>query len=249
LQIDRRQVRELTDEVDQLHHESMRTIREEYAEIHFGEIVPGHRESRRGFLTKAVTGGAVLTAGSLVLPVSRLVPAAWAQSASPDVELARFAASLELAAVEAYKAAADSGKLDNTATEIGAMFGGHHQQHADALNAVVGEDVAVTKPNAKILDQFGPMIADAADQAGVLEVAYQLEEGAASTYLLAIGRLEDARNAGSLATILPVESQHATVLATILGKDPKDYLIDFLNTDAALDPSDYPVPTAEGSGP
>ena len=45
----------------------------------------------------------------------------------------------------------------------------------------------------------------------------------------------------SLATILPVESQHATVLATALGKPASEYLIDFLTTDAAVDPADYPA--------
>jgi hypothetical protein len=121
------------------------------------------------------------------------------------------------------------------------MFGGHHQDHADTLNGIIGEEEAVTEPNAALVAEFGPMIRAAADEAAILEIAYSLEEAAASTYLDAIGMLEDVRNAGALATILPVESQHATVIATALGKPVSEYLIDFLTTDAAVDPADYPA--------
>jgi hypothetical protein len=247
LQIDRRQLADLADEVDQLHHESMRTIHEELGELHFGEIVPGHRENRRRFLAKAAAGGALLTTGSLVAPIGRLLPAAGAQAASKDVELASFMASLELAAVEAYKAAAGTGKLNNLVTEIGTMFAGHHQAHADALNQIVGEDAAITKPNAAVLQQFGPQISSAANQDAVLEIAFSLEEAAASTYLSVLSDIADSRDAGVLATILPVEGQHATVLGTILGKDPSEFLIEFVTTDAALDPADYPLPAGDST--
>ena len=232
MQIDKRRLTELSDEVDQLHHESMRTLRD--------------GATRRSFLTKAATGGGLLTVGSMVAPISRFVPAATAQEAEPapvsdDVELAMFVAGLELAAVEVYRAAAATGKLTNAGNQIATMFGGHHQDHADALNEIIGEDAAVTEPNAALVDEFGPMIRAAADEAAILEIAYALEEAAASTYLNAIGELEDVRNAGALATILPVESQHATVIATALGKPASEYLIDFLTTDAAVDPADYPA--------
>ena len=244
MQIDKRRLAELSDEVDQLHHESMRTFRDEYAEIHLGEIVPGHRATRRSFLAKAATGGALLTAGSMVTPISRFMPAAMAQETpevSDDVKLAMFAAGLELAAVEVYRAATASGKLTNAGNQIATMFGGHHQQHADALNGIIGEDAAIDEPNKALVDEFGPMVRGAADENAILEVAYSVEEAAASTSLMAIGVLEDVRNAGALATILPVESQHATVIANVLGKDPSEYLIDFLTTDAAVDPADYPA--------
>ena len=130
MQIDKRRLAELSDEVDQLHHESMRTLRD--------------GATRRSFLTKAATGGGLLTVGSMVAPISRFVPAATAQEApvSDDVELAMFMAGLELAAVEIYRAAAATGKLTNAGNQIATMFGGHHQDHADALNEIIGEDAA-----------------------------------------------------------------------------------------------------------
>jgi rubrerythrin len=240
VQIDKSQLDDLSQEADQLHHESMRTIREEFAEIHFGEVVPGHRNTRRSFLGKAGAGGALLTVGSMVMPLSRLMPAAWAQADPSDADLAKFAAGLELAAVRAYKAAAGTGKLSAQAKAVGVMFAGHHQDHADALNDILG-DQAVKAPNKTVLDKFGPMITGAKDEPAILEIARGVEEGAASTYLLAIGLLDDAKSAGALGTILPVESQHATVLATVLKKPASDYLIDFVTTDNALKPADYPA--------
>lgn len=239
--IDERLLAELSAEVDQLHHESMRTITEEFAEVHFGEVADGLRDGRRDFLKKASVGGALLTAGSTLVPVGRLLPAAWAADEPTDADLAKFAAGLELAAVAAYGAAAKTGKLSDAAAAVGTMFAGHHQQHADALNSILGETAAVKKPNATVLKTFAPKIQAAKDEAAVLEIAYSIEEAAASTYLLAIGALSSAKTAGALATILPVESQHATVLATVLKKDPGDYLIDFVTTDTALDPAKFPA--------
>ena len=41
--IDKRQLHDLTEEVDQLHHESMRTFREQAEEVHFGETARSSR--------------------------------------------------------------------------------------------------------------------------------------------------------------------------------------------------------------
>jgi hypothetical protein len=43
------------------------------------------------------------------------------------------------------------------------------------------------------------------------------------------------------ASILPVESQHAVVLAMILGKDPRDTFPTFQTQDQALKPDEFPV--------
>lgn len=240
MQIDKRQLGVLSEEVDQLHHESMRTIRDDLAEIHFGEIAKATRGSRRDFMKKAGIGGAALTVGSMVAPVSRFLPAAWAQETPDDATLAKFAAGLELAAVAAYGVAVGTGKLSDATKTVGQMFAGHHQQHADALNSILG-DAAVEKANKSVVAAFGPMIEKAADEDAILDAARQVEEGAASTYLFALGAIADATTAGALATILPVESQHATVLATVLGLPADQYLLDFVTQDNVLDPAKYPA--------
>jgi len=239
--IDERRLAELSEEVDDLHHESMTTIAEEFAEVHFGEVAAESRPARRDLLRRAVAGGALLTIGSVVAPLGRLMPAAWADLPPDDAELARFAAGIELAVVAVYGLAVESGKLSLANDSLGRLFSGHHRQHADALNEALGEENIVTAPEPVFLQRFAPDIDTAGDEAAVLEVAYTIEEVAAATYLFAIGKVGDADSAGTLATILPVESQHATVLATILDKDPRDYLVEFLTTDQAAKPADFPA--------
>jgi rubrerythrin len=182
----------------------------------------------------------VVAAGTMLAPVSAFMPAAWAATAPSDADLAKFAASLELAAVGAYQAAVKTGKLSAASVAVGTLFASHHQDHADALNSILGA-AAVKAGNKTVLAAFGPKIASAANEAAILEIAYTVEEAAASTYLYALGSISDLTNAGALATILPVESQHATVLATVLKKPATDYLIDFLTLDNALDPAKYPA--------
>lgn len=234
--IDRRQLTALTEQVDQLHHESMRTAREQFAEAHFG---PDMRPARRSFLKKAAAGGAVLTIGSSLVPIGRLVPAALGQEPSGDLALANFAQSVERAAVAAYGAAIETGKLSDAAVGVSEMFADHHDDHANALQAAAADEQV--EANVAVLQEFAPMISGAADEAAILTVAYQLEEAAAATYLFSLGEVEDATTAGLLATILPVESQHATVLASLLGTPELALEAAFVTPDSALDPGEYPI--------
>lgn len=240
MSIDSRQLTDLIEEVDQLHHESMRTFHEEVEEIHFGETAQQLKSSRRGFMQKAGAGGAVLTAASLANPVARFMPSAWSQGAAlDDVAIAKFAASVEFAAVAAYQAAVKTGKLSPAIVNTGTMFAAHHQEHGDAFAALV-KDTDKTA-NKSVLAAFSPMISSAQDEKALVEIALQLEEGAAATYLFALGALQDKSNAKATATILPVESQHAVVLAAYLNKPIAEYVPSFQTTKNALDPTRYPA--------
>jgi hypothetical protein len=175
------------------------------------------------------------------------VPAA--SAATSDLDLVRYMTSIELALVEIYREASDTQKLRLHVSDAAATFGGHHQDHADALNTLIGETGTVSDPNKKLLQQYKSQIQGAGDEDAVLNILYGVEEAAASTYLVSIGALTDSTDAGTLATILPVESQHATVLGSLLDKPSTSYLIDFVTTDAALDIKDYPVPAAGDQQP
>ncbi len=236
MRIDRRQLNALSERVDQLHHESMREAREQFAEVHFG---PDLRPARRRFLTQAAAGGAVLAIGSSLVPFGRLVPAALGQEPSGDLALANFAQSVERAAVSAYGAAIETGKLSDTAVGVSEMFADHHDDHANALQAAAADEQV--EANVLVLQEFAPMISDAEDEAGILTVAFQIEEAAAATYLFALGEVEDASTAGLLATILPVESQHATVLASLLGTPALALEEAFVSQDSALNPDEFPI--------
>lgn len=235
MRISSRQLRRNANEVDEQHHEAMRDFRDVVGELH----APSGR-SRRMFIRDVGIGSAAITMGSAILPVSRLMPAAFAQGELTDTDIAAFAQSVELAAVAAYEAAAGRDLLDAATVEVATMFAGHHQDHADAFGAVAG-DAAPDTANMAVLDAFGPMIEEAADAAALLQIAYDLEEGAAATYVFALGALEDPANAAATATILPVEAQHAVVLGQALELDAADYLPPFETDERALDPAMYPV--------
>lgn len=235
MRIGTRLLRQMADDVDQQHHQAMQDVRDVIGEVH----APSGR-SRRRFVRDLGIGSAAVTLGSVLVPASRLMPRAFAQGELTDADVAAFAQSVELAAVAAYEAAAGRDLLDAATVEVATMFAGHHQDHADAF-AAVAADAAPGEANQAVLDVFGPMIEQAPDAASLLQIAYDLEEGAASTYVFALGVLEDPTNAAATATILPVEAQHAVVLGQALELDPGDYLPPFETDASALDPADFPV--------
>lgn len=240
MEITTRALRQLAADVDDQHQAAMGRMDEDLREVHFGEAGRTLAAGRRRFLRNAGLGGVVLAFGSSLVPAGRLLPMAWAQDQLSDEDLAAFAQSLELAAVAAYGATIDTGKLDRAVADVAQTFQGHHQDHADQFGALAG-DAATDEANQGVLDVFGPKIADAEDQDALLQIAQDLENGAASTYFFSLGVLADLRAAEAVATVLPIESQHAVVLGQALGQDLDQYVPDFQGQDNAVSPTDYPV--------
>ncbi|MCX7619803.1 MAG: ferritin-like domain-containing protein [Acidimicrobiales bacterium] len=249
--MDERALRRLARDADEQHREAMQTLHNDLAQAHFGSSDEVSRRERRKFLARAAAGGAVMF-GATAVPLSTLLafnPPAAAQtthSESPsqeDIALAQFAQSLELAAVAAYRAIDESRILSAAVGETARLFRRHHQEHADALGKILttaGAEPA-TQPNAALVTLVRTNLQNARDENEVLKVAYELEEGAASTYLLAIGRFESATIAEAGATILPVESQHAVVWGQVLDLPEGDYTPAFVDARVAFDPATYPV--------
>ena len=73
----------------------------------------------------------------------------------------------------------------------------------------------------------------AADANAVLQVLFGVEEGAAATYLQALGQLESRDVAGPAGTILPVEGQHATAIGSLLGLPVDEWMPPFQTTDGS----------------
>jgi hypothetical protein len=243
MEITEHQLHRMVREVDDIHREGMTTFDEDNRELIFGELRTGRTgTSRRRFLAGAAGGGALLTVGSMVAPVGRLISPAAAQDAPSVEDLAVFAASVEYAAVAAYGAAADSGKVTTPAVaDAATLFADHHQQHGDAFVALVERNDI--EPNPGLLEMVGGQITDAADENAVLEIAYGVENAAAATYLFALGVLDDVGASQTMASILPVEAQHAITLGFVLGKplDDQTLMPPFETTDAALDPAELPA--------
>jgi rubrerythrin len=233
VEITHRELRSLVADVDDVHHESMRTLGAELEEVHFGETARKLTAARRRFFKQAGTGAALVGLGA---NMTWLMGRAAAQDDVPDIAAAQFAAGVELAAVGAYTAAAERGILDDATIALATVFLGHHQAHAATFNGLLTQVGAPTNDtaNAGLLETFGPMIAEAADAPALLEIALTLEEAAASTYYAALGVLTLPDAALAVAQILPVEAQHATVLATALGKPITDRNPPFITEGNAL---------------
>lgn len=237
MQISPKKFRQLASDVDDMHHEGMKSFREETAELHLS--VAGN--SRRSFVRKAGIGGAAVAFGSSIIPVTNLLPRAAAQGLS-DTDIAVFAESVELAAVAAYNAAA--GVLSDEVKPVGQLFASHHQDHADAFAALAG-DAATGEPNAALVQALTPTLEGLSDQAGALEFAFQVENEAVATYAFALGALQSVEAAQGTATILPIEAAHAASLAQALGKSLEDHFPfgAFESADIAdgINPADFPV--------
>ena len=237
MEISQRELRRMVADIDDQHRAAMDTFTEDNRGLIFETA-----SSRRRFLAGLGLGSAALVVGSAVLPMGKLVPRAWAQSAPSDGDIATFAASVEYAAVAAYTAAAKSGLIKNKAVlDAATAFAGHHQQHGDAFKAA-GTTPDVTA-NKAVLDSVTPQLTAAKTENDVVAIAYGLENSAAATYIFALGVLTDDKAYNAVASVLPVEAQHAVALGFVLGKtlDDKAFMPSFETQDEALDPAKFPV--------
>lgn len=160
---------------------------------------------------------------------------------SGDAGIAAFAQSIELALVQAYAAIATTGRVTTPAAIDGtAAFAAHHDEHARALGALA-RTAATSVPNRRFVDRFRTRIERAADERALLDIARALEDQVASTYLFALGALEATEALQLSASILPVESQHAVVLASFLDQQSDETFPTFQTADQALKPDEFPV--------
>jgi hypothetical protein len=132
-----------------------------------------------------------------------------------DEQIVRFAETVERAAAAAYDLALQRRVLTSAAESSARLFGGHHTEHGDALQSLLGG--AEGAPNAALVSELAPQIEQARDEDALIALLRSIETAAAATYFAAIGQLETAEVAGAASTILPVEAQHQVVWSQALG--------------------------------
>jgi Ferritin-like domain len=160
---------------------------------------------------------------------------------SGDAGIEAFVQSIELALVQAYAEVSSTGQVTTpAAVEAMTTFAQHHQEHARALGEAAGSR-ATDSPNRRLVNMFRAELRKASNEAAALEVVLRLENEAASTYLFALGSLEATPALQLAASVLPVESQHAVALATLLQKDARDTFPSFETQDQALKPDEFPA--------
>ena len=243
MEISESELRAAMREVDDQHRSGMAAMPEQIAEIHAGEGARLLSPERKRILSGKQTGFALAIGTAFLTFRQLLTPGVSALAAAGDdvAALAAFAQSVELAAVEAYKAAAGSGKVTTKAVgEAAALFAGHHTEHAAAFGGAA-KAAASNKPNPKLLAAIGGQLTAAKDEAAILKIAYDLENAAAATYLFALGATTDKGALGLMASILPVEAQHAVVLGSVLALPATKTIPGFETDTAAVKPADFPI--------
>lgn len=248
IQISESELEQMTDELDEMHHESMPAMYSavaEWAELRRERGIESLRDlgsfasTRRGFLAGAgvALGGLVIAAcgsssGSKSARSSTTTKAPSGSAAgklSGDLAVAALAASLENLAVGTYQAgidAATAGKLGTVPPAVVTFAKTAQQQHMDHAAAWNGVLSGAGKPKVTGVDTtvksgvIDPAFAKVTDVPGLAKLALQLEDVAAATYLEGIGVVKSAGGIKTAASIQPVEMQHAAILNFVLGQYP-----------------------------
>ncbi len=192
------------------------------------------------------TGGTTTTAGddeTTTTAGDDTTTTAGGGDASADLEVAAFAAGLEVLAVNTYTAAgqaATEGKLGEVPPAVGEFVTtamAHHQAALDAWNEVLeaAGEPAVDAPPADLEMTVNDKFAEVTDIKGAAMLALELEEIAADTYLAAIPELMSKDAIALAGSIQPIDMQHMAVLRFALGEYPVPEA--FADADMAAKPS------------
>jgi hypothetical protein len=168
------------------------------------------------------TSGATTTAGATTTGMGGATTTA-PGGAGSDATILRTASSIEELAVAAYQTAIDSGLVKTPAVgDAAKLFQAQHKEHSalfqSATKAAGGQPF--TEPNPAILQALKPTIDGLKDEAGVLKLAYDLENVAAETYQANVGTFKDMTLNAAIMSVGGVEARHAALLALVLGQAP-----------------------------
>lgn len=242
MQISEAELRSMTSDLVELHHETFPQLQRELADVAAGirdqtSTSVARAVNRRGFLlgSGAVLGGLALAAcgsksGSSSTPAnsSGVPTTATSGGASGDAAGLATNASLENLAVFAYGAAltnAPKGKFGPVPPAV-AGFAQHamqqHSDHAKAWNAalVAAGKQPFTAPDPALAPTITAAFAKINNVPDLAKLALLLENTAGETYARQLGEFTSPQAISTAATIMPVERQHAAILSFILGQYP-----------------------------
>jgi rubrerythrin len=165
----------------------------------------------------------LLLGAAAAVSVRRLVGAP--SSEQDDVERLNLALGLEHEAIYAYGLAGRSGLLSARAAEVGLAFQGSHEGHRDLLVGIIRKKGGRPIAPSQSYSWSVPL----ADEKDALQLAFNLEVGAARAYLSVVPKFSDRSLSEGAAKILSDEVLHATVLRSVLGRDvvPSFRLIEY----------------------
>jgi hypothetical protein len=230
--IDDLRLRDLLDESQDLHSDAMTSSRsslDELVELGHEErsydsemLAPVDEATRRSTLVGGLpTSGVLAAAGLGAAMVAVIASPAFANKAM-DVQMLQTAASIETLAVATYTVALTldfiGGASANAVLKTFVMkTKDQHTQHAEAFNA------AATRLGGKAQNQPDPALLAVVDSAKpgltgpaqVVDLAIELEDGAAQTYVANTGAYANKNARAVAASIMGVEAQHVAILNAV----------------------------------
>lgn len=255
LQISEGELNRLTRDLDEAHRESIPSMYERAMDF-TDELAARDGRSgsvaRRRFLIGAGAAGLGLAlaacggnSGSSTPAASS--PAKAASSYTGDLKVVALATALENQAIGAYQAAlkaTQAGKLGAVPPAVATFAQTAMSQHSDHAKAWNGVLSSAGKPMINNVPLSGqPQVLQALGSVnsvgGVANLALQLENQAAQTYLFAEFNVTSTGGIATASTIAPVEAMHAAILQFVLGQYPVPD--NFLSVDKAANPSTLTV--------
>lgn len=243
MQISEAELRSMTAAMVEMHEDTFPEMRASLTDAgaslrERGSAIAGSVASRRGFLAGggAVAGGLLLSAcGSDSKTADKGSSGGTTGGTTGggdkggDKSALATNASLENLAVFAYGSAlmdAGKGKFGKTVPAAVAEFAKHamkqHQDHADAFNAALkaAGGTEFTKPDPALAAAVIKLYGAVNSVPALAKLALTLENTAAATYTKQMGELTNPAALSAVATIAPVERQHAAILSFVLGEYP-----------------------------
>jgi hypothetical protein len=227
----------MTRDLSEMHEDTMSDVRSSMAALseRLGAAA-GTVANRRSFLLggAAVVGATVLAAcgssssgGTPPATGGTTTPAAGSKYTG-DLKVVALAAALENLAIAGYGLALSNagkgkyGKVPPAIADFVTVARKQHTDHAAAWNAVLAKAglPKVTTAALTITPSAVSALKGAKKITDVAQIALNLENTAAETYVFATANVTDAGGIATAASIAPVEAMHAAILSFVLGKYP-----------------------------
>jgi len=251
--LDDTRLRDLLTQSHDLHSDAMETTRvalDEYVELaHDDPWADVDPVTRRTTLLRGLPKSGVLAAAGLGTAMVALLASPAFADKTMDVQMLQTAASIENLAIATYDTALTldfiGGASANGVVKAFVMkTKEQHTQHAQAFNA------AVTRLGGKAQDQPDPVLLGVVNNAKpsltgpaqVVDLAIELEDGAAQTYVANTGTYSNKNARVVAASIMGVEAQHVAILNAV-----KALLAGGAADLIALPPDAAKLPAAAGS--
>ena len=220
---------QLIEQSQDLHSDAMATTRENVAEIvelahESNEPDPQARETfsreHRALVARGVMGGGALAAAGFGTALLALFASPAFADQSTDVQMLQTAASIENLAVATYGTALTLPfvpQLPKAVQTFVTTTKAQHMDHAQAFNAAITQlgGKAQNEPDPVLLGVVNKAKPTLTGPAPLIDLALQLEQGAAETYVADVGAFSDANARKVTASIMGVEAQHVAVLNAV----------------------------------